>query len=132
MSSDSSSQPTPESIALLASSDYVEQMYEQWQSDPSSMSEEWRLFFSGFDLAVRPTGAVASERASDQSKVVSLIFAYRNLGHLIADLDPLGDNLESHPLLKLETFGLGPENLDEVYDTGHLGGPKQATLREIQ
>ncbi len=131
MSSDSSSQPTPESIALLASSDYVEQMYEQWQSDPSSMSEEWRLFFSGFDLAVRPTGAVASERASDQSKVVSLIFAYRNLGHLIADLDPLGDNLESHPLLKLETVGLGPENLDEVYDTGHLGGPKQATLREI-
>ena len=131
MSSDSSSQPTPESIALLASSDYVEQMYEQWQQDPSSMSEEWRLFFSGFDLAARPTGAVASERAADQSKVVSLIFAYRNLGHLIADLDPLGDNLDSHPLLKLETFGLDEENLDDVYDTGHLGGPKQATLREI-
>jgi 2-oxoglutarate dehydrogenase E1 component len=131
LSSDPGSQPTPESIALLASSDYVEQMYEQWLSDPSSMSEEWKLFFSGFDLAARPTGAIASERASDQSKVVSLIFAYRNLGHLIADLDPLGDNLESHPLLELETFGLGEENLDDVFDTGHLGGPKQATLREI-
>jgi 2-oxoglutarate dehydrogenase E1 component len=106
-------------------------MYEQWRSEPSSMSEEWRLFFSGFDLAVRPTGAIASERAADQSKVVSLIFAFRNLGHLIADLDPLGDNLESHPLLELETFGLSEGNLDEVYDTGHLGGPKQATLREI-
>ena len=129
--SDPSSQPTPESIALLASSDYAEQMYEQWLSDPSSMSEEWRLFFSGFDLAARPTGAIGSERAADQSKVVSLIFAYRNLGHLIADLDPLGDNLESHPLLELETFGLSEENLDEVYDTGHLGGPQQATLREI-
>jgi 2-oxoglutarate dehydrogenase E1 component len=129
--SDPRSQPTPESIALLASSDYVEQMYEQWQQDPASMSEEWRLFFSGFDLAARPTGAVASERAADQSKVVSLIFAYRNLGHLIADLDPLGDNLDSHPLLRLETFGLSEENLDQVYDTGHLGGPQQATLREI-
>jgi len=106
-------------------------MYERWQEDPSSLSEEWRLFFSGFDFAARPTGAVASERASDQSKVVSLIFAYRNLGHLIADLDPLGDNLESHHLLELETFGLGEENLDEVFDTGHMGGPKQATLREI-
>jgi 2-oxoglutarate dehydrogenase E1 component len=106
-------------------------MYEEWQQDPSSLSEEWRLFFSGFDLAARPSGAIASERASDQSKVVSLIFAYRNLGHLIADLDPLGDNLESHPLLELETFGLGEENLDQVFDTGHLGGPKQATLREI-
>ena len=131
LSSDPHPKPTPESIALLASSDYVDQMYEQWQDDPSSLSEEWRLFFSGFDLAARPTGAVASERASDQSKVVSLIFAYRNLGHLIADLDPLGDNLENHPLLELETFGLSQENLDQVYDTGHLGGPKQATLREI-
>jgi 2-oxoglutarate dehydrogenase E1 component len=66
LSSDPSSQPTPESIALLASSDYVEQMYEQWEQDPSSMSEEWRLFFAGFDLAARPTGTVASERAADQ------------------------------------------------------------------
>ena len=131
LSSDPHPKTTPESIALLASSDYVDQMYEQWQEDPSSLSEEWRLFFSGFDLAARPTGAIATERAADQSKVVSLIFAYRNLGHLIADLDPLGDNLESHPLLELETFGLSEENLDQVYDTGHMGGPKQATLREI-
>jgi 2-oxoglutarate dehydrogenase E1 component len=53
------------------------------------------------------------------------------LGHLIADLDPLGDNLETHPLLELETFGLGEENLDDVFETGHLGGPGRATLREI-
>jgi 2-oxoglutarate dehydrogenase E1 component len=131
LSSDRSSHATPESIALLASSDYAEQMYEQWQRDPSSLSEEWRLFFAGFDLAARPTGAIASERAADQSKVASLIFAYRNLGHLIADLDPLGDNLESHPLLELETFGLSDQQLDEIFDTGHLGGPRQASLREI-
>ena len=131
LSSDPHPKPTPESIALLGSSDYVDQMYEQWQEDPSSLSEEWRLFFSGFDFAAQPTGAIATERAADQSKVVSIIFAYRNLGHLIADLDPLGANLESHPLLELETFGLGGENLGEVYDTGHMGGPKRATLREI-
>jgi len=131
LSSDPHPKPTPESIALLGSSDYVDQMYEQWQEDPSSLSEEWRLFFSGFDFAAQPTGAIATERAADQSKVVSIIFAYRNLGHLIADLDPLGANLESHHLLELETFGLGEENLGEVYDTGHMGGPKQATLREI-
>ncbi len=100
LSSDPQSRPTPESIALLASSDYVEEMYQQWQRDSASLSDEWRFFFAGFDLAARPTGAVASERAADQSKVASLIFAYRNLGHLIADLDPLGDNLESHPLLR--------------------------------
>jgi len=121
----------PENLALAASSDYVEEQYEQWQRDPASLTDEWRLFFAGFDLASSPTGEVASERAADQSKVASLIFAFRNLGHLIADLDPLGDNLETHPLLELETFGLSDENLDEVFDTGHLGGPGRASLREI-
>jgi 2-oxoglutarate dehydrogenase E1 component len=128
---DPPSRPTPNSISLLASSDYVEQMYEQWQKDPSAMDSEWQLFFSGFDLAYRPSGPVASERAADQSKVASLIFAYRNIGHLIADLDPLGDNLENHPLLELETFGLTEEHLDQIFDTGHLEGAQQATLREI-
>ena len=118
-------------MSLVASSDYVEEMYERWQADPGSLDEQWRIFFSGFDLALRPTGPVASERAADQSKVASLIFAYRNIGHLIADLDPLGDNLEEHPLLALETFGLTDEHLDQVFDTGHLGGAQQATLREI-
>ena len=124
-------QQLPENLALAASADYVEEQYRQWQRDPTSLSDEWRLFFTGFDLAYSPTGEVASERAADQSKVASLIFAYRNLGHLIADLDPLGDNLETHPLLELETFGLSEENLDEVYDTGHLGGPGPLSLREI-
>jgi 2-oxoglutarate dehydrogenase E1 component len=124
-------QQPPENLALAASADYVEEQYRQWQRDPASLSDEWRLFFTGFDLACSPTGEVASERAADQSKVASLIFAYRNLGHLIADLDPLGDNLETHPLLELETFGLSEENLDEMYDTGHLGGPGPLSLREI-
>jgi 2-oxoglutarate dehydrogenase E1 component len=131
MASDPSPSSTPENLALLANSEYVEELYEQWQQDPSTLSEEWRLFFSGFDLAYRPSGNVASERASDQSKVASLIFAYRNVGHLIADLDPLGRNEKTHPLLELETFDLGNEHLDEIYDTGHLGGPQQVTLREI-
>jgi len=121
----------PENLALAASSDYVDEQYQQWQQDPDSLTDEWRIFFAGFDLAYSPTGEVASERAADQSKVASLIFAFRNLGHLIADLDPLGDNLETHPLLELETFGLSEENLDDVFDTGHLGGPGRASLREI-
>jgi 2-oxoglutarate dehydrogenase E1 component len=123
--------PSPESLAAISSPEYIEEKYQQWRSDPTSLSSEWRSFFAGFDLASAPTGDYASGRASDQSRVASLIFAYRNLGHLIADLDPLGDNLESHPLLELETFDLEEAHLDEVFDTGHLGGPQQATLREI-
>ncbi len=122
---------SPRNLAALASSGYVEEMYRQWKNDPAYLSEEWQLFFAGFDLAFSPKGEVASARAADQSKVASLIFAYRNVGHLIADLDPLGDNLEDHPLLELATFDLAESDLDELFDTGHLGGPKRATLREI-
>ena len=123
--------PSPDNLALLASSDYVEEYYRQWQEDPSSLSEGWRLFFAGFDLAVSPSSAAADARAADQSRVASLIFAYRNVGHLVAELDPLGDNLESHPLLGLENFDLGEDDLDKVFDTGHMGGPTRITLREI-
>ncbi|MFV2071228.1 MAG: 2-oxoglutarate dehydrogenase E1 component [Thermoanaerobaculales bacterium] len=122
---------SPDNLALLASSDYVEEYYRQWQEDPSSLSEEWRLFFAGFDLAVSPSSAAAHARAADQSRVSSLIFAYRAVGHLVAELDPLGDNLESHPLLDLENFDLGEKDLEQVFDTGHFGGPKRITLREI-
>ncbi len=122
--------PSPEALAALGNADYVEELYQQWQRDPTSLSREWRYFFSGFDLAASPSREVAAGRAADQSRVASLIFAYRNVGHLIADLDPLGNRRESHPLLELETYGLDDSHLDEIFDTGHLGGPQQITLRE--
>jgi 2-oxoglutarate dehydrogenase E1 component len=131
LASELPSSPSPEALAAVGSSDYIEELYQRWRNDPSSLTQEWRLFFSGFDLAYSPSGEVASGRAADQSKVASLIFAYRNVGHLIADLDPLGDRLESHPLLDLETYGLDETNLEDVFDTGHMGGPQRMTLREI-
>ena len=60
-----------------------------------------------------------------------LIFAYRNVGHLIADVDPLGDGRLLDPIFDLETHGLSEDHLDRIYDTGHLGGPKRITLREL-
>jgi 2-oxoglutarate dehydrogenase E1 component len=118
-------------LSVLSSSDYVDEMYERWQQDPSTLSEEWRLFFTGFDLAMCPRDCVAADRANVQSRVASLIFAYRNIGHLIAQVNPLGGDETGHKYLELETYGLGEEHLDDVFDTGHLGGPQRATLREI-
>jgi 2-oxoglutarate dehydrogenase E1 component len=131
LASDSGFRPSPDNLALLASSDYVEELHRQWLENPASLSEEWQLFFAGFDLGISPTGAVASERGANQSKVASLIFAYRNIGHLLAYLDPLRDPPETVEALELATFDLSEDNLDDVFDTGHLGGPGKATLREI-
>lgn len=111
--------------------DYVDDLYKQWKEDPESVDESWQYYFSGFEMAMCPRACVAADQADAQSRVASLIFAYRSLGHLIAKTDPLGDNLVEHPELSLESFGFTESDLDKVYDTGHLKGPKRATLGEI-
>jgi len=118
-------------MSLLSSSDYVDEMYERWLEDPSALSEEWRLFFTGFELAMCPRDCVAAESANSQSRVASLMFAYRAIGHLIAQVNPLGGDPTDHPELSLESFGLSDEHLDSVFDTGHLGGPQRGTLSDI-
>jgi 2-oxoglutarate dehydrogenase E1 component len=117
-------------LSLLSSPEYVDEMYRQWREDPSSLPEQWQHFFTGFELGIG-SGVPSAEEASDQSKVASLIFAYRNVGHLIADVDPLGDGNTHDPIFDLETHGLTDEHLDRIYDTGHLGGPQRITLREL-
>jgi 2-oxoglutarate dehydrogenase E1 component len=122
---------SPDAIAVLANAEFVEALYEQWKGDPSSLSREWQMFFQGFEMAMCPRNCVASDQAQAQSKVASLIYNYRALGHMIAQLDPLGNNLTSHPQLELEAFGFTEKDLDRVFDTGHLGGAQRASLREI-
>jgi len=119
------------SAAVIANSGFVEALYEQWKEDPSSLSQEWQMFFQGFEMAMCPRNCVATDQASDQSKVASLIYNYRAQGHMIAKLDPLGNNPGSHPQLEIEEFGFTEQDLDRVFDTGHLGGPRRAPLREI-
>jgi len=111
--------------------DYIDQLYVQWKEQPSSLPESWSMFFQGFEMAMCPRDCVASNRAHKQSQVGSLIYAYRSQGHLIAKTDPLGNNLESIPDLEIGEFGFSDSDLDEVFDTGHLGGPKRSPLKEI-
>jgi 2-oxoglutarate dehydrogenase E1 component len=111
--------------------EYIDSLYQQWKQDPTSLGESWQMFFEGFSLSMCPRTCVAAESARDQSRVASLIFAYRNQGHRIAALDPLGGSPTTYEQLELERFELSARDLDRVFDTGHLGGPQRATLRDI-
>ena len=85
--------------------DYIEATYRRWCEDPTSVSGEWRQFFEGFELGMgRAPGACGPIPAEDQSRVASLIYAYRNLGHRIAGTNPLGGNPETTPELDLAGF----------------------------
>ncbi|OBG04819.1 multifunctional oxoglutarate decarboxylase/oxoglutarate dehydrogenase thiamine pyrophosphate-binding subunit/dihydrolipoyllysine-residue succinyltransferase subunit [Mycolicibacter sinensis] len=68
------------------------------------------------------------------ARVVELIAAYRNRGHLIADVDPLRlDNtrFRSHPDLDVLTHGLTLWDLDREFKVEGLPGGDIRKLREI-
>jgi multifunctional 2-oxoglutarate metabolism enzyme len=67
------------------------------------------------------------------ARVFSLIDAYRNRGHYLADIDPLEYRQRSHPELALEHHGLTLWDLDREFPVGNFGGlaGQTLTLREI-
>ncbi len=67
------------------------------------------------------------------ARVFSLISAYRNLGHYMADIDPLEYRQRSHPELTLEFHGLTLWDLDREFPVGGFGGlnGQVLPLREI-
>jgi 2-oxoglutarate dehydrogenase E1 component len=72
------------------------------------------------------------DEVSKQARVLQLINAYRVRGHLVADIDPLGwKEVQYHPELDIETYGLTIWDLDRQFITGGLGGIETGTLREI-
>jgi 2-oxoglutarate decarboxylase len=66
-----------------------------------------------------------------QAGVLRLINRYRVRGHMIAQLDPLGNSPLYHPELDPATFGLTMWDLDREFSTGDLAGLPRSTLRRI-
>ena len=117
------------SISGNVSPQWLEEQYQLWKSEPGKVSPDWQAFFEGFDLA-RQTPATDSDLAAKNSAVDSLIYRYRDLGHLQAGTDPLTPGQVNHAQLNLAAFGLAEADLEQTFYP--LRFPKQsATLREI-
>jgi len=103
---------------------YVDSQYRLWRNDPLAVSPDWRFFFEGFQLG--RTGPAPAEAVRDKSRdlepsgVEALIRRYREIGHLLACLDPLSACPTEHPLLDLAAFHLSDKDLDTVFPTRSL------------
>ncbi|CAM4463001.1 2-hydroxy-3-oxoadipate synthase [Mycobacterium basiliense] len=68
------------------------------------------------------------------ARVVELIAAYRNRGHLMADIDPLrldGTRFRSHPDLDVCSHGLTLWDLDRVFKVNGFAGAQYKKLRDV-
>src|SRR6476619_2752532 len=82
----------------------------------------------GFELS-----PMASLRTTqDSSRALMLIRAYRVMGHLAADLDPLGlSERKVHRELRPETYGFTKADLDRPIFIDKVLGLETATMRQI-
>src|SRR6478672_2656268 len=116
--------------------DLIEENHQRWRNDPASVDETWRIFFEGYELGHSGDGVVRADVEHDaaraQAAVTRLVDAYREIGHYLADLDPLKLNppRETHELLELSAFGLSTEDLDREFFT-RLTDPPRCTLRQL-
>ncbi len=128
---------------------YVEELYESYLNDPSSVPENWRHYFDGVqnlpavdgsatkDIAHAPIVASFSQRArvapirhiedsADSSMgrkrvaVQQLIATYRNVGTRWADLDPLKRTERPNiPELDPAYYGFTDADMDIVFNTSN-------------
>lgn len=106
-------------ISYSLSAEYIDAQYQKWKASPDSVARDWRTFFEGFEFGMRPertcAGFCDKGELLKQCNVQHLIHRYRDLGHLLACLDPLTRCVERHSLLELSAFDLSEQDLDREY-----------------
>lgn len=138
---------------------YLDDIYEQYLEDPSSIDEGWKKYFDSIragehevshaqvrqdfiELAKHPRVARMAADASvggnfpdggdKVSAVMDLVYAYRYVGHKMAKIDPLGlIHMEEATELAPEFHGLQSADQNESFNVGVFSDNKPAKLKDI-
>lgn len=117
---------------------YIDSMYQNYQQDPTSIDEGWRIFFDGFEFSANGNGNADSESPSGERNistkefgVMSIIHGFRSRGHLLATTNPLKQRKDRQPHLDLADYALEDGDLNKVFSAGEEIGLKNATLAQI-
>ncbi|HEY4092385.1 MAG TPA: 2-oxoglutarate dehydrogenase E1 component [Luteibacter sp.] len=126
------------------SAPYIELLADQYDTDPSTLPEEWRHALG--HLATRPPpAALAATMVShtapaadplslrDTVRARALVNAYRTRGHFHARLDPLGLTTgQDRQELDHQGHGFTDADLDRTIFVGGVFGQERMTLRALQ
>jgi 2-oxoglutarate dehydrogenase E1 component len=140
--------------------EYIESLYQQYNHEPSSVSQSWQEYFSQLDVSndirlqnlhrsvkenianqMRHSSAqingsdssIAEQHHQEKQRaVLRLIRAYRRLGHRQADIDPLyGEGRIEIDLLSPENHGLTSADLDKEFFTWEQETNQKQSLSSI-
>ncbi len=119
-----------------ADADYIDEMYKLYSEDPEQVEIGWRHFFEGFDFFTEASanGHAASTEGLTNAKelsVISIIYGYRDRGHLLSTTNPIKTRKNRKPHLELSDYNLSEDDLNTRFKVGEAIGLKNATLKEI-
>ena len=125
------------SLPARANEALIDELYERWVTDHSSVDPEWAAFFEGFELGmVRSRKAEAREAVQGsssplQARVDLLVEAYRTIGHTAAHLNPLSKSAPLFSRLEPSEFGLGDADLNEAVSSRNFQQGREMPLKEM-
>lgn len=112
---------------------YLEQLYSRFQSSPGEIDTAWRRWFQALESgAPIPLPSVARSSAPKRKRIEDLVQAYRQYGHLIAAIDPIGyKQITPPPQLDLGYLGFQPNEMNEMFPTLGFLPQAEASLQAI-
>ncbi|MBN4066882.1 2-oxoglutarate dehydrogenase E1 component [Simkania negevensis] len=120
------------SFASMANISLIEEMYDKFRADSSSVDDSWCRFFEGVEFASKISEGQSLSSTSNDLRISTLINAYRSYGHLLARFDPIDPAPRaSVPELDLATLGFEEDELNETFPTCGLLDEKFAPLSKI-
>ncbi|MCG6864206.1 MAG: 2-oxoglutarate dehydrogenase E1 component [Thiogranum sp.] len=113
--------------------EYIDQLYEAFKESPDNVSPEWRNYFYGFEHGGAATAPLLTAPTQDpHTGAERIIMAYRMLGHLMAETDPLKlHERRRPPELSAEYFGLDEAALAQPVSVVSIDSVKPRPLREV-
>ncbi|MEK6783003.1 MAG: 2-oxoglutarate dehydrogenase E1 component [Bacteroidota bacterium] len=116
---------------------YLDQLYQTYKKDSTSVDPTWQKFFEGYDFSIQRYGekgnGVPAEDGSTikETQVRNLIFAYRSFGHLKSKTNPVRERRDHKVNLDHKTFGLTDADLEAEFDVGTEIGMGRTSLKKI-
>lgn len=116
---------------------YLDQLYQAYKQNPTSVDATWQKFFEGYEFSQQRYGenghvpGTGDSLNIKETQVRNLIFQYRTFGHLKSNTNPVRQRRNHNVNLDHKSVGLTDADLDTEFDVAAEIGMGRTTLRKI-